>query len=350
MDDDLVGSLREIGLTEYQSRTYIAAVTLGTAELTQLAAEADVPTQRIYDVVDDLQHLGLVEVHEGGDVKRAVAVPPESGLAALKRQRVAEFESTFETATDELADRFAEVSASAGFITSLTHEASVRRHVASAVESAEWWLYLSLPRPWYQAIETEIEAALDRGVTVRLVIQSPDRAAVENLAYPEDLLVRYRTQADTVVAADRSYGVFRGIGVASMNRPALATDDDKIVDMLRRYSAQFWLGSAPIRTEQTLPLRFLTPWQALTTLSDQFASGTTLTATVQGHETETGRRGSWSGTIVGHTVDPEGLEETAILPDIAQFELETDEGTVTVGGWDATIEDVAAHGFEIDSA
>ncbi|MFC6975554.1 TrmB family transcriptional regulator [Halomicroarcula sp. GCM10025709] len=350
MDDNLVESLREIGLTEYQSRSYIAVVTLGTAELTHLAEEAEVPVQRIYDVVDDLQQVGLVEVHEGSDAKQAVAVPPKSGLTALKRQRVAQFESTFETATDTLSERFAEVTTSAGFVTSLTHEASVRRHVASAIESADWWLFLSLPRPWYQAVEAELDAALDRGVTVRLVVQSPDRAAIENLAYPDDLQVRYRTRADTIVAADRSYGVFRGVGVPSMDRQALATDDDNIVDMLRRYGEQFWLGSPPIQTDYTLPMRFLTPWQALTALSASFEDETTLTATVEGHEVDTGQRDTWTGTIGDYTVDPPGLEGTAILPDIVQFEIETDDGTLTVGGWDATIEDIAAHGFEIDFA
>jgi sugar-specific transcriptional regulator TrmB len=348
MDDDLVESLREIGLTEYQSRTYIAAVTLGTAELVRLADHADVPTQRIYDVVDDLQHAGLVEVHEGSDAKEAVAVPPEKGLAALKRQRLAQYESTFETATEQLTKRFDEVSTSGGFVTFLTHESSVRRHVVSAVESADWWLYLSIPLSWYQDIEPEIEAALDRGVTVRLLLQSSDRAAVENLAYPDGLVVRYRTMADTIVAADREYGVFRGIGV-SVNRPALATNDDNIIDMFRRYSEQFWLGSTPIRTDFDLPRRYLSPWQALSELSDRFDDETSLVATVEGHETDTGYRGGWSGPVVDHHVAPSDLASTAILPDIARFTIETAEGDLTVGGWDATLEDVAAHGFEIDS-
>ena len=54
MDDSIIDTLQEIGLTEYQSRAYVAAVSLGTARLSALSDESDIPQQRIYDVVDVL--------------------------------------------------------------------------------------------------------------------------------------------------------------------------------------------------------------------------------------------------------------------------------------------------------
>lgn len=348
MDDRLVDVLQEIGLTEYQSRAYIAAVRLGRATFSNLSDESGIPQQRVYDVVDDLEGLGLVEVHEGGSGKEAVAVPPAVGLDELKQQHVDRFEANVASAIDDLDEQFEEVSESAGFVTVLNHESSVRRHVTDAIETADWWLFCSLPVDWYREFVPTIEAALDRGVTVRLLVQGDNPEPIENVTYPEGLLVRYRPSADLVVAADRDYGIFRGISAPAVTRPSLVTRDESMVEMFQRYSEQFWKGSRRIETDHPFPRRYLTPWRALSDHADQLAAGESLTAHVEGHETETGRDGSWTGRILDYELVAEAdVDYTVVLPEVARLVLATDEGEITVGGWDATLEDVAAHGLEI---
>lgn len=63
-DEDVVSHLQELGLTAYQSRAYVAAVRLGTARPNELAEAAEIPQARIYDVIDDLADLSLVEIRE----------------------------------------------------------------------------------------------------------------------------------------------------------------------------------------------------------------------------------------------------------------------------------------------
>jgi sugar-specific transcriptional regulator TrmB len=348
MDDRLVDVLQEIGLTQYQSRAYIGAVRLGTASFSTLSDEADIPQQRIYDVVDDLEEIGLVEVHEGGSGKEAVAVPPEVGLDELKQQHLDRFESSVETAIDDLGEKFQEVDASRGFVTVLNHESSVRRHVTNAIESADWWLFCSLPVDWYRDLRPVIRDALERDVTVRLLLQDEDRAVVEEANYPDGVLVRYRPSADLVVAADRAYGIFRGIAAPAVTRPSLVTKDQSMVEMFQRYSEQFWTGSDWIRTDHPYPRRYLTPWRALADHPEDLAEGAVLEAHVEGHETETGRDGAWSGPIVDHEIEPaSGVDHSVVLPSVARLVIDTGDGERTVGGWDATLEDVAAHGLEI---
>lgn len=348
MDDSVADALQDIGLTEYQTRAYVTAVERGRSSLSNLADAADIPTQRIYDVVDDLEELGLVEVHEGSGGKEAIAVAPDVGLTELKRQRVDRLEATVDTAIDELDQLFSEVDTSAGFVSVVSHDSSVRRHVTSAIESAEWWLFLSLPADWYTDLRAEIESAVERGVTVRLLVQPADDGSTEPAPFPDGVLVRRRRAADLVVAADREYGIFRGIGSPAVSRPSLVTKDRSLVEMFQRYSEQFWTASEPLQTDASSPRRYLTPWQALTDNADRLAAGEPLEAYVEGHETETGRTGTWSGAVVDHELRPADQSDfSVVLPEIARLTLDTADGHVTVGGWDATLEDVAAHGVEI---
>lgn len=348
MEDELVDTLQRIGLNEYQSRAYITAVSIGASRLPTLADEAGIPQQRIYDVVEDLQSIGFVEVHEGGTAKQAVPVPPNIALADLKNRRLDQFESDFAAATDNLSRLFSQVETATGFVTLVNGEQSIRRHIETAIEAAEWWLFISVPLAWYRDLETGIRAAIDRGATVRTLIISDDQAALAATTFPEGMDVRSRPGADTLVAADREYGVFRAIGSPSVTRPGLVTSDKNIIEMFHRYSEQFWLAARVVQTKPSPHRRFLNPWQVIQTHPDLMDSPTGLTATVEGHETATGQFATWVGHIVETVCDPPiESEQPGFVPRVASLELATESGHFTVGGWDATLEDIAAHGIEI---
>ncbi|WP_254280085.1 TrmB family transcriptional regulator [Haloarcula marina] len=347
MGGQLVENLREIGLNEYQSRAYIASVGLGAARLSTLAEKAEIPQQRIYDVVDDLEGLGLVEVRKGSNAKEAVPVPPTVALAELKARHLDDFNSHLDAATDELNDLFDEVDSGTGSISFISQETSIRRHIGRAIESAEWWLFVSLPVSWYPEFEPEIRAAADRGVTVRLLLVGDDEDAIHRRDYPDSVAVNWRPGADTLVAADRNYGVFRAIAAPSISRPALVTDDKNILEMFHRYSEQFWLAANPVRAAETPPLRYLNPCQLVQHHADLLDSTSDLAVTVKGHATTTGRAGTWQGTLRDYVCEPPISANSGFIPQVVSLELSTAEGPVTVGGWDATLEDVAAHGIEL---
>lgn len=53
--------LRELGLTEYQAKAYMALVRLGKGTAAQLAKVTDVPRNKLYPVMQQLNQLGIVE-------------------------------------------------------------------------------------------------------------------------------------------------------------------------------------------------------------------------------------------------------------------------------------------------
>jgi len=355
MTEDVFDSLRELGLTEYQSRTYVAAVRLGTARPNDLADESNVPQARIYGVIDELEDRGLVEVHQRSKGKEVTAPPPEQALDGLKRRHISEFTETANEAAASLSRLHERKRASGEFVSMVSHRESALRHAERAIESAEWWLTLSLSPELYRRLADDVAAALDRGVTVRLLLRADDDGdqagqALPGHSFPEGLRVRYRELADTFVLADRQYGVYSSARPTGDSEPYIIMQEPNLVLVFQSYAEQIWPASEVVRTGDGLPRRYLDPWHAVADLRERLDAGEPFIATVTGRETATGAAGTWTGRVAGYDVaGPTEADFSMAIPVTASLTIETDEGTVSVGGWKARVEDVAADGVEIDS-
>ena len=103
-----VARLTKLGLTTYEARAYAALVRRDSFTAAQVARQADLPRQRIYDVLGSLVQKGLASSRPGTTVKYA-AVAPELAverLMALQRERLAELERDVTAVMDGLAPEF----------------------------------------------------------------------------------------------------------------------------------------------------------------------------------------------------------------------------------------------------
>lgn len=71
--------LREMGLSEYEANAYVSLLQQGTSPAKDVAASADIPQSRVYDVLDSLESKGFVKVQPGrpkqfGSVEPSTAV------------------------------------------------------------------------------------------------------------------------------------------------------------------------------------------------------------------------------------------------------------------------------------
>lgn len=346
--DDLLERLQELGLTEYQSRAYLAAVHLGTGRPNDLAEASGVPQARIYDVIDDLSDRGLVEVHEQSRGKEISAPPPRAVLEAFKQRRLDQFSETVDSAISGLEQFHHAEGNSEGFVTMVATRESAIRHVRQAVESAEWWLSLALPVSVYRDVADAIAAALDRGVTVRLVVPEDDEPVGEDLTYPERLHLRRRPLADTMAMADREYGVFSTRSPRGADQPYVVTQESTLVFLFQNYFEQFWPGSTVLQADATFPRRYIDPWRAIVDLRERLRQGETLRATVTGFHNGTKRVGTWEGPIVDYELSgPVPAEYTVVIPAKAALFVEVDGDRWEVGGRKATKAHVAADGLEV---
>ncbi|MGW2488164.1 TrmB family transcriptional regulator [Streptomyces sp. NPDC001606] len=82
LEDTTVNDLMSLGLPRYEARVYLTLIRRGTYTAAEVAREADVPRQRVYDVLDALVRRQLATAHPGR-VATYSAVTPELALSRL---------------------------------------------------------------------------------------------------------------------------------------------------------------------------------------------------------------------------------------------------------------------------
>ncbi len=85
-EDQSVGQLVALGLARYEARVYVALIRRESYTAAEAAREADVPRQRIYDVLDALVRRRLAVAHPGR-VATFSATDPELALTRLMSEQ-----------------------------------------------------------------------------------------------------------------------------------------------------------------------------------------------------------------------------------------------------------------------
>lgn len=86
VNEELVGTLRGLGLNQYEARAYLALCSTGANTAGELSERAELPRPRVYDVLKGLQDKGFVALKPGRPVKYA-HLPIGEAVKTLKRQR-----------------------------------------------------------------------------------------------------------------------------------------------------------------------------------------------------------------------------------------------------------------------
>lgn len=103
-----VDQLTRLGLTSYEAKAYLALLRRDSSTAAQAARLANVPRQRIYDVLASLVDKGLASTRPG-QVAKYAAVAPELALERLvsdQRDRLAELERETAALVEELSPAF----------------------------------------------------------------------------------------------------------------------------------------------------------------------------------------------------------------------------------------------------
>jgi sugar-specific transcriptional regulator TrmB len=104
----LIDRLVRLGLTTYEARAYVALVRRDSFTAAQVARQAGLPRQRIYDVLGSLVEKGLASSRPGAVVKYA-AIAPEPAierLLAFRRESMAALEQDATDLVGALAPEF----------------------------------------------------------------------------------------------------------------------------------------------------------------------------------------------------------------------------------------------------
>lgn len=101
ISEEVKNNLKELGLTEYETRAYIGLVKSSPSTAGDLSEISDVPQSRIYDILSKLENRGWVE-SQSGRPARYRAKPPSEALHLLKIKQEEKFRNASENIQEEL--------------------------------------------------------------------------------------------------------------------------------------------------------------------------------------------------------------------------------------------------------
>lgn len=334
MADELRDTLESVGerfdLGEYEISAYLAVLEHGELTASRIADRTDVPQPRVYDTVRSLSDRGLVELRESRPMT-VVAVDPEDAFGDVQTSVAA--------LVDELEARYTAPARDTETVALVKSRSTIRRYLAEVIDSAEFELLLSLTPDLLDRFRDDLEAAVDSGVSVELLLtpasRAPDPAEFDYGAVATTVRTRRGITTPVLAVADGEYSVYA-------TQDALGDDRDRYGVIFDRSALGFlvsgffgtvlWSTARPVAedgSDRSFPRRYASIRRAVT---DVRALDGDVYASVEGRDVETGDSTVVEGRVVDATLDSaEG---------VASLTVETVAGPVEVGSLVASLEDV----------
>lgn len=353
--DQLTETLEDAGLSPYQADAFVTLLEFGSAPATDVAQASSVPDPRIYDVLRDLEEQGYIETYEQ-DSLHARAHDPADVLADLRARA-----SRFETAATEIEDRWSRPDIEDHKVSIVKRLDTVVAQAQELIRSATNQVQIGLTPSQFADLFDSLAAAVDNGVNVKLCLYP---ALGEELVLPstEELALacteaRYREIPSPFIALiDRSWTCFSPHGSTTNQYGVIVNDRTHAYVFNWYFQTCLWEVQEPIYSARNdePPITFVDIRQCLRTVVGLLEDDRVVEATIYGFETDTGREVTQCGTITdvtfgGVSTSDDRTTPLSQLAGEASLTLATDEGTYTVGGWGALIEDFEATRITIDS-
>jgi HTH-type transcriptional regulator, sugar sensing transcriptional regulator len=106
--DILLQSIQSLGLTEYESKAYLSLLSLGICDARRLCSHSNVPSSKIYAIMEKFDLLGLVEIQQSKPT-RFKALEPSIGinrLVKVKEKEILSIKDTLPLLESELESIF----------------------------------------------------------------------------------------------------------------------------------------------------------------------------------------------------------------------------------------------------
>ncbi|MEM2136543.1 MAG: helix-turn-helix domain-containing protein [Candidatus Methanomethylicia archaeon] len=179
---ELILKLKSFGLTEYEARVYLSLLYRTELTAEDVSSLSEVPLPRVYDVLEELEKKGFVEIISGRP-RRFEAIEPRSAfnnyLDYLKRSlndQISKMEKDFSSLQPTLEEHYyksrlrIDPSSLLEPLSDLHEmEDKTREMISSAKKEV---LIFSQLFTWFNRLEKDIKAALNRGVEVRILMRT----------------------------------------------------------------------------------------------------------------------------------------------------------------------------------
>ncbi|ESP88340.1 TrmB family transcriptional regulator [Candidatus Halobonum tyrrellensis] len=177
-----MADLRDLGLSEYEARAYRALLETGPATAKELSAASDVPMGRVYDVLNSLERHRLARSQAASRPKKYLAVEPDAALDRLLADRRRELEEEAEQYEQVVEELSAELEpgepVDEQFWTAAVGADDTADLLLERLAAADDRVVMIAATPTSgldigavgERVAEELEAALERGVSVSLLL------------------------------------------------------------------------------------------------------------------------------------------------------------------------------------
>ncbi|MGC9114052.1 MAG: TrmB family transcriptional regulator [Candidatus Micrarchaeia archaeon] len=209
-NQEILNSLRRLGLNQYETRAYYTLNALGTSTAGELSEKAELPRPRVYDVLTSLQDKGFVALQPGRPVRYA-SLPLSEAIKTLKKQKeqaLLEEIAAMEKISSELSAKMKNTKVAEKFnidenVWTLKGRDAIYSKIGSMLGAAKNHIIISSSTEGvarkFAAYSAEIEKARSKGVKIKVVSKNvPKNIASKVHLHERELPTRF------VVADDQA--------------------------------------------------------------------------------------------------------------------------------------------------
>ena len=169
--EDIISSLKSIGLTEYESRVYVALIDLGKAKAKEISDVTSIAYPKVYSVLSDLKEKGFVE-EELERPRSFRPVDPARAIRNFVEEKIALLRGEAERAVKALSARYEASSAGEGKTFIIQSRRGILTRLREVISKARKEILISAPHfevLGIKALFLDLNSARRRGVEIRIL-------------------------------------------------------------------------------------------------------------------------------------------------------------------------------------
>lgn len=346
MDDaSLADMLQRFGFSDKEVDTYLTILELGEAKASTIADEAGVSKRYVYSIAEKLDDRGFVEVNDHAVPTTIRANPPADVVEALT--------SDLDDMRPALESRFSRAAPRSERFEVVKSRVTVLKRVSELVARAEAEVTLGIPYRLLDEVADELRAAVERGVLVLLIVTGVEPGADVELSGLASVARAWDQPMPTMLTVDYEAGLVAPAEMVTRSNSeaqAIVFAQEQLGPVIvGSFLGNYWPMAAEVyaRDPAELPATYDDFRHAVFQATLHLRAGDDVAARVAGRPVHFD---DGPTALEGQIVD---VRQGLLEPSTNSFPVENtlvvtdDDGTFSVGGGGAFVEDFEADSVEL---
>lgn len=161
---NLMQTLQNLGLTQYEAKAFKALVSAGTTTPFQISKISGIPRARIYDTLESLLKKGLImkeELMDGSKTYRSIPID------VFLEQQQQNWKTSFQVMEEGLKQLESQQLKDESYVTTINGTESILSFCRNLIQNAERQVLLSMWKPMYEALLPDLHKQHQAGCRIR---------------------------------------------------------------------------------------------------------------------------------------------------------------------------------------